>query len=386
VDAAPQPRLARARPPAAQSQRGRRGRVPSQDVLAACLFRSSNQNHLAAPGARPVTARPASLETLIFTLELLRRIPRGRKVSASELHRQLADAGWERNLRTVQRQLDELSRHFDIERDDSSKPFGYQWKAQSPGLSVPGLGEKESLLLALAEQHLASLLPTEVMAGLQAFFEQARSNLRALDDGRAATRHAREWMRKVRVVSTSQPLLPPPLVPGVFDTLSHALYRDLWVRIDYRNSAGRTTEGEVMPLGLAQQGTRLYLVCRFRGYDNERSLALNRVISATALAETFRRPPGFDLAGYDNEGRFGFGAGKRIRLEIRIRKPAGMHLLESRLAADQAVREEADAYRITATVTDTEQLKWWLRGFGDDVEVLAPARLRQALRAPTRMT
>ena len=73
--------------------------------------------------------RPSSLETLAFTLELLKRIPRGRKVTASELWEQLKDAGWQRDLRTVQRQLDELSQHFDIEpafAEALGKPFAAQ--------------------------------------------------------------------------------------------------------------------------------------------------------------------------------------------------------------------------------------------------------------------
>ena len=36
-------------------------------------------------------------------------------------------------------------------------------------------------------------------------------------------------------------------------------------------------------------------------------------------------------------------------------------------------------YRIAATVTETSQLVWWLRGFGDAVQVLEPRRLAQAL-------
>ena len=62
--------------------------------------------------------RPETLETVLLALELLRRIPRTRKISASELHEQLTGAGLERDLRTIQRQLEMLSGHFDIERDD----------------------------------------------------------------------------------------------------------------------------------------------------------------------------------------------------------------------------------------------------------------------------
>ena len=74
---------------------------------------------------------------------------------------------------------------------------------------------------------------------------------------------------------------------------------------------------------LAQQGPRLYLVCRFDGYDNERSLALNRISSAAVSTLGFERPKDFDLQKYDADGRFGFGEGKRISLKFRIKRAAG---------------------------------------------------------------
>ena len=49
------------------------------------------------------------MEAVLFTLELLRRIPRNRKVTAAQLREQLCAAGFDRDLRTVQRQLEALS-------------------------------------------------------------------------------------------------------------------------------------------------------------------------------------------------------------------------------------------------------------------------------------
>ena len=110
-----------------------------------------------------MTRRPDALETARLALELLRRIPRGRKVTASELHEQLREAGIERDLRTIQRQLDMLSQKFDIERDDRNKPYGYRWLDHATGLSIPNLTPQESLLLLLAEEHLRHLLPARLM-------------------------------------------------------------------------------------------------------------------------------------------------------------------------------------------------------------------------------
>ena len=305
--------------------------------------------------------RSDTLETVLLAVELLRRIPRGRKVTASELHRQLTDAGIDRDLRTIQRQLEMLSEHFEIERDDRSKPYGYRWLEQAKALAVPNLTPQESLLLQLAEEHLKNLLPARLLKSMEGFFSQAKRNL----GPDSSARLEREWPGKVRVVATSQPLLPPKVAPGVFEVVSEALYSNRWLLLDYRNSTGKRNKVEVMPLGLVQQGPRLYLVCRYRGYENERNLALHRILSAEISTLTFERPKEFDLKRYDDDGRFGFGDGEKVRLTFVIEHDAGLHLLESPLSSDQQVHELAGGkLEITATVIDSAMLDRWLRGFG----------------------
>jgi predicted DNA-binding transcriptional regulator YafY len=308
--------------------------------------------------------RPDSTETTILAIELLRRIPRNRSISSVELHRQLHDFGIERELRTIQRQLDLLSEHFQINRDERNKPYGYRWKEGAAGLALARLSPQESLLLGLAEEYLKNLLPAKLMKSMDGFFEQARRNL-----GPSSTaRQEKEWAQKVRVVATSQPLLPPQLKPGVFEAVSEALYANHWLQIDYLNASGKRAKVEVMPLGLAQQGPRLYLVGRYKGHDNERSLALHRMHSVEVVQGVpFKRPTDFDLKKYDDDGRFGYGNGKRIRLQFRIAKSAGLHLLESPLSTDQVHTELEDAYVIDATVVESSMLDWWLRGFGKAV-------------------
>jgi predicted DNA-binding transcriptional regulator YafY len=202
------------------------------------------------------------------------------------------------------------------------------------------------------------------MKSMEGFFTQARRNL-----GPESSAHLeREWLAKVRVVATGQPLLPPKIAPGIFEAVSEALYLNRWLHLDYRNAAGKRNKVDVMPLGLVQQGPRLYLVCRYRGYDNERNLALHRILSAEMSTLTFDRPKEFDLKKYDDDGRFGFGDGEKIRLSFRIKRDAGLHLLESPLSSDQQVVELDDGtLEVTATVVDSAMLEWWLRGFGDAV-------------------
>ena len=302
--------------------------------------------------------KPNNLETVRLAIELLRRIPRGRKVSAATLHSQISEMDIGRDIRTIQRQLEMLSEHFGIEQDDSSRPYGYSWK-EGAGISLPGMTGQEALILTLAEQRLSNLLPASVMKSMEGFFAQA---MRSLGPDRNAQLE-RQWLDKVRIVSTTQPLLPPPIGPGILEEVSNALFGNRWLHIDYENAAGKRSEADVMPLGLAQQGPSLYLVARYRGYDNERCLALHRIHAAASSTLTFERPD-FDLKTFDDNGRFGLGAGVPISISFEITKGAGLHLLEARLSADQQIEELAEHYRITATVIDSEWLWRWIRAFG----------------------
>lgn len=311
-----------------------------------------------------MSKRPDTNESVLLALELLRRIPRSGKVTAGQLRKQLDDAGIKRDLRSIQRQLKALSEHFDIERDDRSKPHGYRWLPNADALAVPNLTAQESLLLRLAEEHLRPLLPSRLMKSMDGFFAQARRNLVEGDNAKLE----REWPGKVRVVAINQPLLPPTVRPEVFETVSEALYANRWLHVDYRNAAGKQVKADVMPLGLAQQGPCLYLVCRFSGYSDDRALALHRIQSAAMSTLDFQRPKDFDLKRYDDEGRFRFGNGDRVRLSFSIEAGYGAHLLETPLSADQTVKERKDgSLHITATVVDSLLLTQWLRGFGDAV-------------------
>lgn len=309
--------------------------------------------------------RSSTQESLAFAFELLKRIPRSGKgkVTALDLQQQLEHIGISRDIRTVQRNLEMLCEHFDIVKDDRTKPYGYSLKTESEGLALPSMSPQESLLLSLAEDYLQNLLPKNVMASLDGFFKAARNNLTPTE----VNQKEREWLKKVRFVSETQPLLPPKVEEKAFLEISKALYHNRWLSIEYTNAKQEAKKSEVIPLGLAQQGSRLYLVCRFKGYDNERSLAVHRITKAVCSTFSFERPTDFNLSEYDNDGRFGFGEGNQCKLEFCIIKKAGFHLLETPLSEDQTIDEFDEHYHITATVIDSMQLEKWLRGFGDDV-------------------
>lgn len=115
--------------------------------------------------------------SLKFYLELLRLIPKNTSISTSELQEKLLALGIERDVRSIQRALNALCEQFEIDCNRSDKPYSYRWKPNAKGLDMPILNEQQSLVLMLAKQYLAGILPANIMQSMEGFFKQADYNL-----------------------------------------------------------------------------------------------------------------------------------------------------------------------------------------------------------------
>jgi predicted DNA-binding transcriptional regulator YafY len=320
--------------------------------------------------------RKENMEGLVMMLELLKRIPASRWVTIKdvqeELHQQ--DHRFIRSERSYQKMFRKLVNEGLIDVEDSSKPHRFKSNDYSQRLTVRSLNAKEALLLTLAEQQLRPLLPTKLMKCMDSFFIQARSQL----DGKPPAHLESEWLDKVRTLSTTLPLLPPKVGPEVFQQVSDALFGNQWLDLTYKNANSKKAASyKVMPLGLVQQGQRMYIACRFYGHDDYRSLALHRIQSAAASTLTFERPADFSLSQVNEDLHFSDGPPKVVRLRFKIDKENGKHIVECPLSKDQQVVETEETYEISATVTQTDVLKRWLRGFGDAISGIVISRAKR---------
>lgn len=303
--------------------------------------------------------RKENMEGLVMTLELLKRIPSSRWVTIKDVQAELQeqDARFIRSERNYQKMFRKLVNEGLIDEDDSSKPHRFKSNETSKRLTVRNLNAKEALLLTLAERQLRPLLPAKLMKSMDSFFVEARSQL----SEKAPAQLEREWLAKVRTICTTQPLLPPKVDGEAFQQVSDALFANQWLDLIYKSANGKKANNyKVMPLGLVQQGPRMYLACRFDGYDDNRSLALHRMLSAKASTLNFERPIDFDLDNVNEDLSFSDGPPKMVRLSFVIDKANGLHIVECPLSTDQQVVELDDGYEITATVADTDLLDRWL--------------------------
>lgn len=324
-------------------------------------------------------AEPTKHDTLLRQWQMLRLIPRyPAKITAGDICDRLAADGFKVTKRTVERDLASLSDIFPLISDEREKPFGWSWKKEAVPLDVPSLGNGEALAFKLIEQYLAGLLPHATLAQLAPYFRMAGQRLSALPKGSAI--HA--WPDKVRVVTPTQPLIPPRIDPRVQQAVSDALLNDRQLVLRYlKRGEEELKEYIAHPLALVQRGGVTYFVVTLWDYPNPVLLALHRIRSADILEGHSRRPKDFDIDKYIAGGALDFGEGKLVRLEAIFYEPAAEHLYETPLSEDQSIVPfDNTRVKLTATVANTPQLEWWLLGFGDAVEVVKPASLRAGIK------
>lgn len=315
-------------------------------------------------------------ETLLRQLEMLRHIPHlPKKISTADLLTRLNNAGYAIDLRTIQRDLNKLAGPLQIAGDEA-KPQGWHRLPQARPLDTASLSPQTALVFNLVQKHLQSLLPGSTLEYLAPWFNAAQS---VLDTHASTLTH---WPEKIRVLPKGQPQLPPGVNAEIENTVYLALLEDKQLALGYRGrNADAARDYTISPLGLVVRDNLTYLVCL---HDKTvKQMLLHRIQSAAMLEDAAERPNDFDLDAYIASGEFGWPVGKqkRIKLIADFTHAAAVTVEESPLSADQTVEVIDDEnVRITAMVIDTYELRAWLRGFGDDVEIIKPKSLRDEFR------
>lgn len=304
----------------------------------------------------------------------------GRWDKASEITARLNDQGYAVSVRTVQRDLQELTTIFDIEiNNKNSRDYGWRWR-KGANLNIPGMSVSEALAMRLVETHMKQLLPTAMLGGLQGIFSVAQAKLDKVET--ISHNHTKDWLNKVRVVPPTQPMLPPSINQEVQAGIYQALLESRQIKAGYQPvNATHLKEYVLHPLGLIMRGALTYLVASARHYNDVQLYALHRFSKAEILDEAVKSPDGFNLDKSIANGLAEFAnQGVPIQLELRCKQWVASYLAETPLSANQAITPEADGWaRLTATVNDTWQLHWWLMGQGAGLEVCAPAALRESI-------
>lgn len=328
-----------------------------------------------------MSGKSESNDTLIRQWEMLKRIPdNGQRVTTSELASYLEGLGYSVTVRTIQRDLQKLSRPFPITCDEDTAQPGWHWMPKA-SLNVPNLSISDALSIKMMEAYLTPLLPQAIVESLRSRFEQAEKRLESVDN--PLTR----WTDKLRTVIPAQPLQSPPIAAGVLEAIQSALINERQLEALYRSRSSKPAiELLLHPLALVQRGPVSYLVATAFSYEDIRLYALHRFESAGELEDETDPPEGFDIDEYIAKGALSFGSGEMIALKLRVSPDLKAILVESPLDRDMSITPEGNSFIVTARLPDTWQLKWWIRQQGPNAEVLEPAALRSEFIDALKLT
>lgn len=309
-------------------------------------------------------------------IALMQALPRSpKKVTSSELHQKLAAEGHDISRRSVERYLEELtaSQEFGglIHCDDSSKPYGWSISAKS-NLSIPGMDAQMAAIWDLVYRYLKPLMAKDALIKLEPVFKEARDWFK-----RHRPRGGRHWSDKVAYVPRGFALQPAGVAQGIADQVYQALYSNQQIEIWYKD---KTDSQRVQPYALVDRGPVRYLIVRFWDYEDYRHLALHRLRKVKLLDQQVERASSFNLDAYLREGHLEIAHGKTIRMVLLFDWRAGAHLFETPINNSQEIEESDNGtITVTATAEHSEELKWWILGFGSRVKVLSPPELRQEI-------
>lgn len=319
--------------------------------------------------------------TLIRHWEMLRLIPKEPgAISAGDLHRKLDDLGFKVAKRTVERDLISLSEAgFPLVFDDTEQPYLWSWSKLSSGFHAPNMSVSDALLTVMASMTLQDLLPSMLSSTLTDLKQEAEKVLDAVQQ----SSNLSSWRNKIAVKLPMQPLIAPTIDAQVKTDIYDALLRDEQIEVHYKSRSkehGEQAECYVLnPLGVIQRGWIIYLVATFAGYSDVRLLAMNRIERTRRLYESVNKPKGFKLSKYLEEGYADFGAGQQIELKAIVSKPLRKHLEESKLSDNQKFVDSDAGTVLYASVPMTQQLVWWVRGLGAQIDILEPSILKAQL-------
>jgi predicted DNA-binding transcriptional regulator YafY len=313
----------------------------------------------------------------LHLFDLLAAHPGG--LTVGQLHSRLGqdDAVRHCTRRTVERDLEEMSLSGVIglyNPDPDALPA--TWALQANALGGRTLSPHGAATLKMVLRYLDGVLPPTMLASLRQQEAQADKVL-ALRD--ASDPGKRPWTSKVRMLPDGHRLLPPHIPTQLLATAHEALASERQVRASYRKpGAGEESVRDYSVLGLVIRPPKYQLVVRTD--RDPHLLNLHRIGTIVLLDSATAWPEGFDLDAWLATGAADTRLGDRIETVIDTTSPLAEYWRETPLGANQRIEAGEHGARVTVPLLQTESMRRYLLGLGDQMTVVAPASLRDWLR------
>ena len=295
-------------------------------------------------------------------------------MSSRDIFQRLYDDGFNVSIRTIERDLSRLPDIFPslIEVDDRSKPFTYRQPINARKYSA--MNPTEAICLELAFSFLNPILPKKTLDPINPYLKEADA---VLNENHA--KKYKNWKDKVLTINEGLQLQSANVTQKVINNIHEALWDEKVVIAKYHSRTKKYADNyKIHPAGLVYRGRIIYLICSFDDNPNKIVyLPLQRFKSIEILPEEKSFHHGKKVSNLVKD-LLGFKLNnKKLKVKLKFSKMAGAHLFETPLSKKQTIKETKDGFfMVEDEVIDNMELRYWIRAFGDEVEVVRPKTLR----------
>ncbi len=186
----------------------------------------------------------------------------------------------------------------------------------------------------------------------------------------------------LRISAKTGAQAPAPGSPGldvIFSTLQQAFAEHRKVRICYDSLFdAKTIDCELAPYHLFYNQRAWYVLGHSSLHKSIRTFKLNRIQSAKLLDNSWDNGESFDLDEYLGCAWSMIPEGRIYHVRLRFAPKVANNVAEVKWHSSQKVTRDADgSVTLNFRVDGLGEITWWVLGYGDQVQVLAPATLRK---------
>jgi predicted DNA-binding transcriptional regulator YafY len=289
--------------------------------------------------------------------------------------------------------LDEMARDLEVGRrtaerlrdavlylfpqaEEVSDPPTKRWRIRD-GLSAFQQAPTTTELLELTKA--AETLRRQGEGGRAAQLETLELKIRAAMRSTALNRIAPDLEALVRAETIAVQAGPRPFEhETTLAAIRHAIMAGVAISFVYNRGSKPGERREVAPCGL-MFGRANYLVAAEIGADSPKTFRLDGVADVQVLSRPAAPPEGFDLTAFANRS-FGIYQDAVEDVELIVLPAAAAEAKVWRFHPTQTLTDNPDgSVTVKFSASGMRELAWHLFSWGENVRVVAPDRLNQAM-------
>ncbi|MHC4477134.1 MAG: helix-turn-helix transcriptional regulator [Planctomycetota bacterium] len=182
-----------------------------------------------------------------------------------------------------------------------------------------------------------------------------------------------------KISAKGSPQAPLNLLDKTFAQLENAITRQRKVHILYHSLfEGQLIDLDLSPYHLLYNRRAWYVLGHSSLHKSTRTFKLNRIKELKILDKCFVDEGSFDLADYLGRAWSMIPEGRLYDVKLRFLPMVAENVAEVQWHSTQQLTRHSDgSASVEFRVDGLREITWWILGYGDQVQVLAPRALRQ---------